>query len=55
MGTDLGGSFQPCCAAREAKITPVCVCAAVRRDVITCQRLGRGGKIKHLKPQHSSV
>lgn len=46
MGTDLGGSFQPCCAAREVKITPVGVCAAVRRDVITCQRQGRGGKKK---------
>lgn len=44
MGTDLGGSFQPCCAAREDKITPVCVCAAGCQDVITCQRLGHGGK-----------
>lgn len=50
MGTDLDGCFQPCCAAREVKITPVCVCAAVRRDLITCQQLGCG-----VKPQHSSV
>lgn len=42
-GRTLGGSFQPCCAAREDEITPVCVCAAVRQDVITCQ-LGRGEK-----------